>query len=490
MATITMILVICGLLALLTNAIGVHLVLGAFIAGVLIGQSPILTKHIDAQLRGLIVALFMPVFFALAGLTTDMRALAKPDLLLLTGGLILLASIGKFSGAFLGGRIGGLSYAESFAVGCGMNARGSTEVIVASIGLSMGALSQRLFTSIVAMAVVTTMAMPPMLRWALKRLPMGPEEKARLEREEFEAQGFLAHIERLLVAVDSSPSGRFASRLVGLLAGVRRIPTTVLHLDDTEANAPEASERHVKRSTAALKAGVQAGDEAAPTKGDKANIMTRSDTKQDSEAAIFAEAKKGYGLLVIGREPAAEGASLDAQITRSAVGFAGAFAIVVARGPHRPEMKDGPLNILVPVTGTRVSRHGAELAVALAQASRGSVTALHLASPAPLAVRWRQRLGLALAPQNNADAIIREIVEIGEHYGIAVKGEIRNDSDAPNAILQAAQSAQHDLLIMGVSPRAGGELSFGAVPAKVLERAKCSLLFLSSEPAPASGITQ
>jgi Kef-type K+ transport system membrane component KefB len=490
MATITTILVICGLLALLTNAIGVHLVLGAFIAGVLIGQSPILTKHIDSQLRGLIVALFMPVFFALAGLSTDVRALAKPDLLLLTGGIILLASIGKFSGAFLGGRIGGLSYAESFAVGCGMNARGSTEVIVASIGLSMGALTQRLFTAIVAMAVVTTMAMPPMLRWALKRLPMGREEKARLEREEFESQGFLPNVERLLVAVDVSPSGRFASRLVGLLAGVRRIPTTVLHLDDTPANAPEASERQAERSTAALKAAAQAGDEAAPTRGDKVDIRTRSDTRQDSEAAIVAEAKKGYGLLVIGREPAAEGASLDVQITRSAVGFAGAFAIVVARGSHRPDMQDAPLNILVAVTGTRVSRHGAELAVALAQASRGSVTALHLASAAPQAVPWRQRFGRALAPRNTADAIIRDVVEIGEHYGIAVKGEIRKDSDAPNAILQTAQAGQHDLLIMGVSPRAGDELSFGAVPAEVLERANCSLLFLSSEPAPASGVTQ
>ena len=491
MATITTILVICGLLALVTHAIGVHLVLGAFIAGVLIGQSPILTKHIDSQLRGLIVALFMPVFFGLAGLSTDMRALAKPDLLLLTGGLVLLASIGKFSGAFLGGRIGGLSYAESFAVGCGMNARGSTEVIVASIGLSMGALSQRLFTAIVAMAIVTTMAMPPMLRWALKRLPMGREEKARLEREEFEAQGFLSHVERLLVAVDASPSGRFASRLVGLLAGVRRIPTTVLHLDDTATTAPAASERQVERSTTALKAGVQAGDEAAPTRGDKVDIMTRSDTRRDSEAAILAEAKKGYGLLVIGREPAAQGASLDVQITRSAVGFAGAFAIAVARGSHRLVTKDEPLNILVTVTGTRVSRDGAELAVALAQASRGSLTALHLASEAPQAIQWRQLFGRALAPRNDgADAVIREIVEIGEHYGIAVKGEIRKESDGPNVILRTAQSGQHDLLIMGVTPRAGEELSFGRVPAEVLKRAKCSLLFVSSEPAPAWGITQ
>jgi hypothetical protein len=83
----------------------------------------------------------------------------------------------------------------------------------------MGVLNQDLFTTIVAMAVVTTMSMPPMLRWALGRLPMSPEEAARLEREEFEAKGFVPHIERLLVAVDASPSGQFASRLVGLLAG-------------------------------------------------------------------------------------------------------------------------------------------------------------------------------------------------------------------------------------------------------------------------------
>jgi Kef-type K+ transport system membrane component KefB/nucleotide-binding universal stress UspA family protein len=486
MASITTILVIAGLLALLTNAIGVHMVLGAFIAGVLVGQSPILTKHIDTQLRGLIVALFMPVFFALAGLSTDMRALAKPELLLLTGGLILLASLGKFSGAFLGGRIGGLSYAESFAVGCGMNARGSTEVIVASIGLSMGVLTQRLFTAIVTMAVVTTMVMPPMLRWALKRLPMSTEEKSRLEREEFEARGFFAQVERLLVAVDASPSGQFASRLVGLLAGVRRIATTVLHVDDTAASTPDASQLEALRSTAALKAGVVAGDKAASTVGDEIDVLTRADTKQDSEAAILAEAKKGYGLLVIGREPAAEGGTLDARITRSAVGFAGAFAVALARGSHRIDMQGGPLSILVAVTGTRASRHGAELAVALAQASHGSVTAVHLASKGAQTVPWRQRFGRALAPRNNAAAVIREIVEIGEHYGIVVAGEIQNHGDAANAILQTAQSGGHDLLVMGVSPRAGDGLWFGAVPAEVLAKAKCSLLFVSSDAAPSS----
>jgi Kef-type K+ transport system membrane component KefB len=87
-------------MALITDAIGVHTVLGAFVAGILVGQSPILTRHIDEQLRGLIVGLFMPVFFGLAGLTTDPTVLANTELILLTLGLIVIASLGKFSGAF------------------------------------------------------------------------------------------------------------------------------------------------------------------------------------------------------------------------------------------------------------------------------------------------------------------------------------------------------------------------------------------------------
>src|SRR6202047_598582 len=178
---ITMILVIMGVMALTTNFIGVHTVLGAFVAGVLIGESPILSKHIDEQLRGLILAFFMPVFFGIAGLSADLTVLHDVPLLLLPVGLIAVASFGKFAGAFIGGEIGGLTRREAFALACGMNARGSTEVIIATIGLSMGALTQNLFTMIVAMAVATTMAMPPMLRWALGRVPLGKSEKERLE---------------------------------------------------------------------------------------------------------------------------------------------------------------------------------------------------------------------------------------------------------------------------------------------------------------------
>jgi len=149
---ITAILVVMGVMALTTHFVGVHTVLGAFVAGILIGESPILTKHIDEVLRGLILAFFMPVFFGIAGLSADLTVLGNPQLAAMTLGLIAIASFGKFAGAFIGGEIGGLTRREALALACAMNARGSTEVIIATIGLSMGALSQNLYTMIVAMA--------------------------------------------------------------------------------------------------------------------------------------------------------------------------------------------------------------------------------------------------------------------------------------------------------------------------------------------------
>jgi Kef-type K+ transport system membrane component KefB/nucleotide-binding universal stress UspA family protein len=499
LAAVTMIIVVTGTMALITDAIGVHTVLGSFIAGILIGQSPILTRHIHEQLRGMIVALFMPVFFGIAGLSANLRALTSPDLLMLTIGLIIIASIGKFAGAVLGGRIGGLTLAESLAVGSGMNARGSTEVIIASFGLTMGALSQNLFTSIVTMAVVTTMVMPPMLRWTVARLPMGDDERKRLEREDLEERGFVSHVERLLVAVDSSYSGQLASRLVGLLAGVRQIPTTALHFDYATAEALPGAEEQADRIATVLTEAAESGEAEAtqasgkpePPKHPKHNvdITLRTEEPSATEKAISEEAKKGYGLLFIGREPASEGNRFTEQITRSAVSFGGPIAIIIARGQHQPENHNEPLNILVPVTGTPISRQGAELAIALAQGSRGNVTALHVAGPTTREKRWGVRFGAALAPDNSADATIQDIIDLGKAYGIEVKGTVRSRRTAENAIIREARGGAYDLLVMGVSPRPGEQLFFGEVPADLLERAPCSLLFVTSEAADPAAYT-
>src|SRR5664279_1052754 len=327
-AVITAILLIMCTMAMITDLIGVHTVLGAFVAGILIGESPILTRHIDEQLRGLIIAFFMPVFFATAGLSADLTILKDPALLALTAGLIVIASLGKFGGAFVGGKLAGLTRQESLALGCGMNARGSTEVIIATIGLSMGALSQNLFTMIVTMAVITTMAMPPTLRWALARIPMRKDEKQRLEREEHEEKGFVSNLERLLIAVDDSPNGKFASRVAGMLAGTHGMPTTVLHIKDaakienkeidTKKPEKEADDKTSAKEEKPGKEQEKKAEKAGDTVKQSAALI-KSKQKEEEKVdtpveittivheapgpdVIAAEAEKGYDLMIIGVE--------------------------------------------------------------------------------------------------------------------------------------------------------------------------------------------
>ena len=113
----------------------------------------------------------------MAGLAIDLKVLRDLHLLGLALLLIVIASIGKLGGCYLGGRIARLNHPEALAIGFAMNARGSTEVILATIGLTMGVPNQQLFTVIVLVAVATTVCMPPLLRWALARVPMRDEEK-------------------------------------------------------------------------------------------------------------------------------------------------------------------------------------------------------------------------------------------------------------------------------------------------------------------------
>ena len=479
---VTAILVIMGTMALTTHLIGVHTALGAFVAGILVGESPILTRHIDEQLRGLVVALFMPIFFSLAGLHADLTIVKEPTLFFLTIGLILTASISKFAGAFVGGAVGGLSAHESLALGCGMNARGSIQVIVASIGLSMSVLSQDLFTMIVAVAVVTTMAMPPTLRWALLRLPLRRDERVRLEREAFEATGFVSNIERLLIAVDDSANGKLAWHLADMLARSRGIPMTVLHLGRREA--VKGNETTLARRAEAALGGVSEADEMGEmeVRGARARRLDVAlhVGSLTPEAAVTKEARKGYDLLVIGveRTMAAHG-GFHQQIARMAAGFEGPLAVAVARGTHLREPPERRLNILVPVRGNKVSRHGAEVALALARAGASAVTALYVMGTVGLGAAQR-RLRQPTRSRRHEETILKDIVALADRYDTSIRTALRVDIAPEDAILRQARLGRYDLVVMGVGRPAGETLYFGKIAAAVLENSQHSILFVSS----------
>ncbi len=507
-AVITAILAIMAGMAMTTHLIGVHTVLGAFVAGILIGESPILTKHIDEQLRGLITAFFAPVFFGIAGLSADLSILSDPKISLLTAGLILIASIGKFGGAFIGAELGGLTRREGFALACGMNARGSTEVIIATVGLSMGALNQNLFTMIVVMAVITTLAMPPTLRWALARIPMRKEEKQRLEREEQEEKGFVSNLERLLIAVDDSPNGKFASRVAGMLAGTHGMPTTVLHIkeaaniedkeivdkdsltkDPKEAeDAEKKPAKDAKADKAQEKKAEHAGEtvkQAAELIKSKQKVEEKVDTPVEVTTIVHEapgpdiiaeEAEKGYDLMIIGLEKTTHrGKDFHDSVTSLAKGFGGPLAITAVRG-DLAEKPAGKLNILVPVNGTEPSRRAAEVAITMARAAKASLTVLYVA------VRGAGKEGArrGLRTRRHEEAILKDIVAIADGYNMSIRTVLISNNAADDAILKEVARRKNNLVVMGVGRRPGEKLFFGDTASSLLEHAECSLLLVAS----------
>ncbi|QPC95143.1 cation:proton antiporter [Mesorhizobium sp. INR15] len=477
-AVITVILIIMGVMALTTNMIGVHTVLGAFVAGILIGESPILSDHIEGQLRGVITALFMPIFFGMAGLSADLTVLADPTLAMLTVALVLIASIGKFGGAFIGGRFAGMSLKEATAVGSAMNARGSTEVIVASIGLSMNILSHNLFTMIVTMAVITTLVMPPMLRWALGRLPIGSDEKQRVDRELLDERGFVSKLERLLLLVDDSSVGKFTAYLAGLVGGGSGMPTTLLHLKGGHIAGP-ASDKGPDQALKEVKKGAEksarAVSKAEDTSVEKVHLTARTKSEATAET-IAEEARKGYGLLLIGLENTlTQKGSFTPALNDITKGFDGPLCLVLngAKSAGKMPILRPGTSILVPVNGTEVSRRAADLALALARPNRARVKVLYVSQA-------RQAGSSTSVSHRREEAMLKDIADLADRYGVQVDTAIRTRATPDRAIVREVTKGAV-MVVMGVTQRPGEELFFGDTATAVLAASNCPVVLLASE---------
>jgi len=468
-AVITMILIIMGTMAEITQLLGVHTVLGAFVAGILIGESPILTKHVEDQLRGLITALFMPIFFGLAGLSANLTILNNRALVELTAILILIASVGKFSGAFLGGKLGGLTFRQSLAIGSAMNARGSTEVIVATIGLSMGALTQNLFTMIVTMAVVTTMAMPPMLRRALAALPLEADERKRVERETLDERGFVSNLERMLLAVDNSAAGKFAAHLAGLVAGAQGMPLTIVHLDDDVSPTGDDASSQVKEGAEASAA--VARNDTTQSEPEEVHLTSKAASRKPD--VISEEARKGFDLLIVGTDGTHDkNGDIQPKVSQLVKGFPGPSAIVTARDGDDLPTFDRRLRILVPVNGSPASRRAAELAFAIARPLRAQVTSLYVSAGD------RQITGRSINFASE-EAVLKDIAELGERYDVRVRTELQPRESADTAVLKWAANG-FELIVIGVSQRPGEQLFFGNTARALLRKWHGAMLLVAT----------
>lgn len=175
-AELAMMLLLVFAGAAITQAIGVHLVLGALVVSILIGR----TRAVDASavegVTHFATGFFAPFFFAYTGMKVDLTSL-HGDVLLFGLAAVLVACASKIVGGAAGARVGGLPRWEALAVGLGLNARGAMELVVATIGLSIGVLSEAAYAIVVLIAILTTVMAAPTLRWSMGRA--GPEALGR-----------------------------------------------------------------------------------------------------------------------------------------------------------------------------------------------------------------------------------------------------------------------------------------------------------------------
>jgi Kef-type K+ transport system membrane component KefB/nucleotide-binding universal stress UspA family protein len=475
---ITVIVLVMLVMALSTELIGVHTALGAFVAGMLVGQSPILTEHIEGHLRGFIIAFFSPVFFAVAGLNMDLSTLLNPTLLLFTLAVIAVASIGKFLGALAGGWLGGLTRAESLGLATALNARGSTEVIIASIGLSMGILSNQLFTMIIAMALVTTMVMPPTLRWVLARIPLREEEAGRLEKEEAEERETVPNMERALAYLDRSPNGMLGASLAGIFAARQQVLITVMtaNAGSSRDGAIDAGQRLAEAAAVALKKippGARGEAASTPRMSLEQLVHTKAD---DNDDALEKESSKGYDIVFVGIEhPISVTANqFEDRLQRLVETFEGPLGIVL-NGTGSAAKPGVPLNILVPTGGTPGAGLAIEIALALVKASSGALTVLHVFDPQDDTALLRghaRRQGLSL---------LVEARRLGKRSDVPVKGISVTHARPEAAIQRAARAGQYDLVVVGTSLRQGESKFLGPRSTALLSALRSQVLLLVAQ---------
>ncbi|KAG9588682.1 hypothetical protein KCU77_g11055, partial [Aureobasidium melanogenum] len=145
-----------------TGVIGIHPIFGAFMAGLICPHEGGFAVKVTEKIEDLISALFLPLYFALSGLSTNLGLL---DTVITWGyviGVLAVAFVGKFVGASVAARLNGLVWRESFTIGALMSCKGLVELIVLNIGLQAKILSQRTFTIFVVMALCTTFFCTPL----------------------------------------------------------------------------------------------------------------------------------------------------------------------------------------------------------------------------------------------------------------------------------------------------------------------------------------
>lgn len=439
-----------------TQALHLEPVLGAFAIGILFGASPRVPADTIRKLEAIALAVFAPVFFGVAGLKVDIGAILEPRLLLLTIAVIAIATFGKVVGAYAGARVlSGQGHWAALAYGSGLNARGALEIIIATIGLSLGILSQEVFSVIVVMAVATSVMAPMALRFTIARVEPDEEERRRLQVEAALKDSFVGSLRRVLIPVraQTAPFGHtreMQATIFNRLGALRDMTITLFAVTTSEER------QGATRYLASL-------EELFDT-----SVTSRVVVSDDPVAAILREAEGDYDLMVLGAPaPNAATEELFGRPIDDLVKLSPCPTLIVRAVGETLAWQ--PEKILVPTNGTRAARRAAELAFALA-GEDAEVEGLHVVTTTT--VRTRDDLAVD---------ITAELEEMAGALGQYSHTKIRHHDTAEQGILSYVAETKPDLMVLGTGVRAGtARLHLGPRVEFLVRHAPCAVIVINT----------
>lgn len=465
---LTLVVVMTFAWGAMTQALNLEAVLGAFIMGVLFGQMRRLPDTVHEQIEGMSMGVFTPIFFGVAGLKVNLQSLLEPQLLLVALVVILVASLGKVVGTYAGARlIGGRDHWTALAYGAGLNARGAMEIIIATIGLQLGVLSQNMYSIIVLMAMTTSIMAPTALRFVLKRVKPDEAEAKRLQQEELAEDSMVANIHRVLFPVRGPRPGKAqAARVIESFVLSKLGEELSLTLMNV---APPGSKTNGSAHLAYLAAGFEQQE------------VTRRVVQAGNPAdAILDEAQKDYDLILLGAaERSSSTATVFNHVVDDIVRLAPCPTLVVKGRPddrHWP-----PTRILVPSDGSKAARNAAELAFVLARGTSTHVSLLNVVIQEDSSYRLDPTGAAHQRQLGNAYQIVQTLRKLAAVNEVRAHTEVRVASSPDAAIVEVAEQLGHDLIILGTDVHPGSERLFlGPRVERILDAAPCPVIVVNS----------
>ncbi|WP_436793203.1 cation:proton antiporter domain-containing protein [Actinospongicola halichondriae] len=451
-ATAGLLVVVVGL-GVATQWLGVEAVLGAFVAGILVGRSKFADEELLHPLESLTTAFFAPIFFATAGLRVDLGLLADTTVALWTGVVVLVASVAKFGGSWIGARMARLSPRESTALSIGLNARGALEIVIATIGLSLGVLNEESYTAVVVMAIVTSVLAPPMLRIVLRDWQGTDQERARLEQEETLRTNRVVRDRRVLIPSEGSASSIMAAQIVDLVwpAGVEATVLTVTN--DDEALRPVIA-----------------------SLGNRP-VEVRAVSRDDIAESVVAEARLGYGAIAVGA-PSLAPDHLLSPLVDELLADHDVPVLVVRRGRAiEGELPWAHARAVVPVTGTANARAAQEVAFNLSSHLGTEIVLTHVLEPEPALVAERvSGNGTISSDDHIADDLLDAAEAFGAQLDARTTRSIRRGNSVASEICDQVIETESDLVVVGASARRSNGIFLGHTIEQILERCDATVV--------------